>query len=42
MENSKYTETQLYDFVLTESTITCDLCKKTNTIDADTDEAIDY
>lgn len=42
MSDNNYPETQLYDFIITESTIICDLCKKTDTIDTDSDEAIDY
>lgn len=41
MTEKDYPETQLYDFVMTETTITCDFCKKSETIDEDGAEAID-
>ena len=42
MADNDYPETQLYDFVMTESAITCDFCKETDTIDDDGDAAIDH
>ncbi len=41
MANIEYPEVQLFDFVCTETTITCDLCKKSETISEDGAEAVD-